>query len=99
MPEESPPADARFPSSTNLAPRLRWMSGNSIAKGRNAPWKVVADLPDRRPVFARTNAPVQTDIVTSVFLDCSRTHSSIAALGPLWAGITITFGAGAFFSV
>ena len=32
----SPPAVARFPSSTNLAPRFRWISGNRISKWLNA---------------------------------------------------------------
>src|SRR5580700_1673319 len=99
MPEDSPPAVARLPSSTNRAPRLRLISGNSATKGRNAPWYVVAALPERRPVFARTNAPVQTDMVTSVFLVDLRIHSSIASLGGLCAGMTITFGAGAFSKV
>src|SRR5439155_15505718 len=99
MPEESPPAVARFPSSTNLAPRLRWISGNSLAKETNAPRNVVAALPDKRPVFASTNAPVQTDMVTSVDFVDLRIHSSVASLGSLCAGITITFGAGAFPNV
>src|SRR5882724_10926699 len=99
MPEESPPAVARLLSSTHLAPRLRWISGNCMAKGRKAAWNVVAALPDKRPVFARTNAPVQTDMVTSVFFVDLRIHSSTASLGLLWAGMTMTFGAGAFSRV
>src|SRR3979411_2795843 len=99
MPEESPPAVARLPSSTYLAPRFSWTSGNWMAKGRNAGWNGVALLPDKRPVFAKTNAPVQTDMVTSVFFVALRIHSSTAALGSLWAGITRTFGAGALARV
>src|SRR6266478_10141383 len=99
MPDDSPPAVARLPSSTNLAPRFSWISGNCVANETNAPWYVVADLPDKSPVFARTNAPVQTDMVTSVFLVDSRIHFSIASLGLLWAGTTMTFGAGALAKV
>src|SRR5438270_5860911 len=99
MPDDSPPAVARLPSSTNLAPRLRWISGNCVANLTNAPWYVVAALPDKSPVFARTNAPVQTDMVTSVFFVDLRIHSNTAALGSLWAGMTITLGAGAFARV
>src|SRR5438445_13809715 len=101
LPDDSPPAVARLPSSTNLAPRFKWISGNCVANGTNAPWYVVAALPDKSPVFARTNAPVQTDMVTSVFFVESvffvdlRIQSSTAAVGSLWAGITMTFGAGA----
>src|SRR5437763_16076149 len=96
LPDDIQPAVARLPSSTNLAPRFRWISGNCVANGTNAPWYVVAALPDKSPVFARTNAPVQTDIVTSVFFVDLRIQSSTAVAGSLWAGITMTFGAGAF---
>src|SRR5207237_2975496 len=96
MPDDSPPAVARLPSSTNLAPRFRWILGNCVANVTNAPWYVVAALPDKSPVFARTNAPVQTDIVTSVVFVDLRIQSNTAGLGSLWAGITITFGTGAF---
>src|SRR6266513_2849777 len=94
MPDDNPPAVARLPSSTNLAPRFRLISGNCVANETNAPWYVVAALPDKSPVFARTNAPVQTDMVTSAFLVDLRIQSSITAAGSLWAGITMTFGAG-----
>src|SRR5437667_11817838 len=86
MPDDSPPAVARLPSSTNLAPRFRWIPGNWVANRTNAPWYVVAALPDKSPVFARTNAPVQTDMVTSVFFVDLRIQSSTAAVGSLWAG-------------
>src|SRR5438552_18617772 len=95
MPDDSPPAVARLPSSTNLAPRFRWISGNCVANLTNGPWYVVAALPDKSAVFARTNAPVQTDMVTSVLLVDWRIQSSTAAGGSLWAGITMTVGAGA----
>jgi len=41
--------------------------------------------------FASTNAPVQTDIVTSVL--------GVAALGSSWAGMTMILGAGAVSKV
>src|SRR2546430_9789020 len=96
MPDDSPPAVARLPSSMNLAPRFRWILGNCVANVTNAPWYVVAALPDKSPVFASTNAPVQTDMGTSVYFVDLRIQSSTAAVGSLWAGITITFGEGAF---
>src|SRR6266516_8004323 len=99
MPDDSPPALARLPSSTNLAPRFRWISGNCVANLTNAPWYVVAALPDKSPVLARTNAPVQTDMVTSVFFVDLRIHSRTAALGSLCAGMTMTFGGGASANV
>jgi hypothetical protein len=52
-------------------------------------------LPARRPVFARRKAPVQTDIVTSAVFAALRTHCRVFSLGALWAGMTMTFGAGA----
>src|SRR5262249_20151289 len=39
------------------------------------PQCVVASLPSSRPAFASRNAPVQTDIVTSVSADAAFTHS------------------------
>ena len=96
MPDDSPPAVARLPSSTNLAPRFSWISGNCVANLTNAPWYVVAALPDKSPVFARTNAPVQTDMVMSLFFVDWRIQFSTAAVDSLWAGITMIFGGGAF---
>ena len=55
---------------------------------------MVADLPFSSPVFASTNAPVQTDMVTSVVFEDFLIHSNTAGLGALCAGMTITFGGG-----
>jgi hypothetical protein len=55
----------------------------------------VADLPFSSPVFARTNVPVQTDIVTSAVSEDFLIHSNKAGLRELCAGMTITFGGGA----
>jgi len=92
---KSPPAVARLPSSTNLAPRLRWISGNCLAKERRHRDMWSRLCPTRVRFWPEQMHPLQTDIVTSVFLVDSRIHFSIASLGLLWAGITMTFGAGA----
>src|SRR5436309_15781824 len=99
MPDDSPPAVAKLPSSTNLAPRFRWISGNCVANLTNAPWYVVAALPDKSSVSARTNAPVQPHMAMSLFFVYWRMQFSTAAVDSLWAGITMLFGGGAFASL
>ena len=50
-------------------------------------------------MLASTKAPVQTDIVTSVCLLASRIQALTFSLAGLCAGITMTFGCGAFAMV
>ena len=53
----------------------------------------------RSPVLASTNAPVHTDIVTSLVLLALRIQFSIASVCPFCAGMTTIFGAGASANV
>src|SRR5436305_11123164 len=96
MPDDSPPAVARLPSSTNLAPRFKWISGNCVANLTNAPWYVVAALPDKSPVFARTNAPVQTDMVRRGFLLTFESQPTTPPLGYFGGVVRMTFAEAAF---
>src|SRR6266436_6404552 len=96
MPEESPPALARLASSTNRSPRLTRISGNIVSRSAYDEWCEVAALPDNRPVLARTNEPLHTDMTTSAVLAELRIHPFAFSLALLCAGITKTFGAGAF---
>ena len=53
----------------------------------------------RDPVWASRNAPVQTDMTTSLRDDCSRIQSSILGDLPRCAPITTIFGGGALSKV
>ena len=74
--------DEAFPGTSRIA-------GYIASKSSYDPWWVVAVFPSRRPVWARMNAPVQTDMSRSARFATCRSHSIVAG-DSAWAGMTTT---------
>src|SRR5687767_10142866 len=77
IPAETPEEVTMFPSSTQRARLTHLTFGQGVVARDQKALFVVAGRPSKRPAAARTDAPLQTDIVISAFADRSRSQSSV----------------------